>query len=81
MVKLWCIEEVGIYTHEKGNSMASFLYESSAKIYLEKLKKISGNEKRNLVITPAYISAKDIPPWSWIWDTTEEEENKQARGE
>ena len=81
MIRLWYIEEPGKYDHAHGNSLQTRKYESSAKIGLEELKKIPGNENRNLVINHYDEPISNIPEWSWIWSITEEEENKQARGE
>lgn len=81
MIRMWYIEEPGILTHENGKACCSFRYESSAKIYLEKLNQIPGNDKRTFVINHYDEPISNFPEWSWVWDITEEEENKQARGE
>lgn len=81
MIRLWYIEEPGKYDHTNGNAMQICRYESSAKIRLEKLKKIPGNENRNLVINHYDEPISNFPETSWVWDITEEEENKQAKGE
>lgn len=81
MIRLWYVEEPGKYTHANGRSLGIFKYESSAKIYLEQLNKIPGNGKRTFVINYYDEPVSNFPESSWVWDTTEEEENKQLRGE
>jgi hypothetical protein len=81
MTRLWYIEEPGKYDHSHGNSLAMYKFESSAKIALEKLKAIPSNETRTLVINHYDEPASKFPEWSWVWNTSEKEENKIARGE
>lgn len=81
MIRLYYVEEPGKYTHANGRSLGIFKYESSAKIYLEQLNKIPSNGKRTFVINYYDEPVSNFPESSWVWDTTEEEENKQLRGE
>lgn len=81
MIRLWYVEEPEKYTHEKGNALGIFKYKSSANIYLEQLNKIPGNDKRTFVINHYNVPISKFPDSSWVWNTSEKEENKMLRGE